>query len=162
MFFDADGVVVNFNGHCETRFGAHPHHLTFQQPGGKLLKGDAALWAHVETDDDFWLDMPFFDHAHELVDMGRAYNAQFLTGCPAIGYDRASAHKKEKLGNTFGIPVITCRSRDKALHMIAPGDILVDDFMKNIKRWEEAGGIGIHFKTFEQAADQLRFHLSNV
>ena len=161
IWLDADGVLVDFNGSCERKFGAHPRHLTFDCPENGLLKGDRALWAHVETDPDFWLDMIPFDHAEELVEMCRPYGVQILTGCPATGYDRASAHKKEKLGKLFGVPVITCRSKDKPLHMSSPGDILVDDFVRNVKKWREAGGHAILFKTWEQARAELEEAIAN-
>lgn len=155
IYLDADGVLVDFNGSCERKFGAHPHHLKFDCPERGLLKGDRALWAHVETDPNFWMDMIPFDHAQELVDMARDHDVHILTGCPKSGYDRASEHKKEKLGKLFGVPVITCLSKDKPLHMNAPGDVLVDDFVRNIKRWREAGGVAVYFQNWEQARDEL-------
>lgn len=158
---DCDGVIFDFNGHCEDRFGAHPHHLTFTHEDGVILKGDAALWSHVNGCPDFWLDMPKFEHADELVEMARPYGVQFLTGCPVNGYDRADAEKRIKLAKLWpGIPVITCRSKDKPIYMQQPGDILVDDFVRNIKKWTAAGGVAIHFKTFEQAARDLTYALS--
>lgn len=156
---DSDGVISDFMGTIYKKFGGHPNSLTFTKPCGTVLKADAAMWAHVETDPDFWLDIPFFDYAHDLIDMCRGHNVRILTGCPSTGYDRAVEQKTKKLGEAFGIPVITCLSKDKAKHLIAPGDILIDDMPKNIKRWEQEKGIGIRFRTFEQASEELRKHI---
>lgn len=50
-----------------------------------------------------------------------------------------------------GIPrqkvILVHHASDKALYC-KPGDILYDDYDKNIERWEEAGGIGIKICNF--------------
>ena len=52
--------------------------------------------------------------------------------------------------------MITCFSRDKARHLKAPGDILVDDRNDTIRRWEKAGGYGIWYRDAEQTVRDLR------
>lgn len=159
---DVDGVIGAFDDHCEDRFGRAPHKgLTHTcDLTGQVTKGDTALWKHVASDPGFWLDMPLLPGAHELVELCQPYGVRFLTGCPKSDYDRADREKKVKLGKTFpGIPVITCLSRDKALHMQEAGDVLVDDFFKNTKRWEEAGGRAVRYRSFEQSFEEVRMAL---
>ena len=155
---DVDGVMADFDGHCETLFGAAPRSLTHTCPtSGETTNGDPALWAHVESCPEFWLDMPIKYAAHELVDIARPYGVRFLTGCPATGYERADKEKRIKLEKEFpGIPVITCRSKHKSNFMEQPGDILVDDFIANIRRWQKAGGYGVYYKTHKQAVEDLK------
>lgn len=154
---DIDGVIANFNAHCEDLFGGHPHHLVFECPERGTLKSDAALWAHVHTADTFWTEMPLFPWADELIDLCRPYGTQFVTGCPRDGFERASAEKTAKLNARWpGIPAVTCLSKNKADHMQEPGDILVDDMRRNCERWETAGGYPVRFRTFEQAFADLK------
>lgn len=154
---DVDGVVGNFNQHCEDLFGAHPHHLTFDCPERGLIKSDAALWAHVDREPTFWTHMPIFPWADQLIDLCRPYGVQFVTGCPRGGFDRAVKEKNAKLnGHWPGIPVIACLSKDKSDHMQRPGDILVDDMRRNCERWEAAGGYAVRFRTFDQAFADLK------
>ncbi|MBU6475099.1 MAG: hypothetical protein KGQ70_03960, partial [Alphaproteobacteria bacterium] len=41
--------------------------------------------------------------------------------------------------------------------------ILIDDSEKNIKEWEEAGGIGIHHKgDFAETLEELRKAIANI
>lgn len=156
IFLDADGVLCNFNAHSHNLFGGHPRELTFECPERGLLKADEALWAHVDNEPTFWSHMPFFEWADELVDFARPHNVTILTGCPKDG-GRAAEEKKIKFNSRWpDVPVITCRARDKSNFMKAPGDILVDDFIANIKRWEKAGGVGVYFKTFDAAMSKLR------
>jgi hypothetical protein len=140
IFLDSDGVLAAFDEHVYAQWGKTCREL-----------GDAELWARVEDYPNFWLDMPVKDEAYDLFDLVLPFKPTILTGCPATGYDRAAAHKVEWYAKHFGskygyeIPVITCRSKDKALHMKAPGDVLVDDFFVNIKRWRAAGGKGVWY-----------------
>lgn len=155
--FDVDGVFADFDGHCLELFGAAPRELTFEHHTGEILKGDPALWAHVEQTPNFWLDMPVKGGADELMDIASPYGVQFLTGCPVTGYDRAEREKRIKLATHWpDVHVITCRSKHKDLHMQEKGDILVDDFVANIRRWEKAGGVPIYYKRIDQAIRDLK------
>lgn len=48
-------------------------------------------------------------------------------------------------------------SVDKRLHM-KPGDVLVDDYLKYRPRWEEAGGIFIHYTDADSALAEIGRH----
>ncbi|CAM6054492.1 unnamed protein product [Sphagnum tenellum] len=79
-----------------------------------------------------------------------------LSGCPKTNYDVASEQKKAKFAKQFpGLPVITCLSKNKPDHMIAPGDLLIDDRHSNTKRWIKAGGTAVLFRTYEQTISEL-------
>lgn len=53
---------------------------------------------------------------------------------------------------------ITPPRANKGLYA-TPGDILIDDYILNIERWNAAGGIGIHFQNALQAFDDLHQHI---
>lgn len=145
---DNDGVFADFDRHCVDLFGASPNEL-----------GEQKLWEKVNEDAHaFWEGIPLMPGALEKWEAFKDYNPTFLTGCPRIGYDVAAAHKRVWLRRHFGdVPVITCLSRDKALHMNAPGDVLLDDRHSNIKRWSKAGGIAILYRhgQWEKAIDDV-------
>ena len=146
LFLDVDGVLADFDAHAAALFGASPREL-----------GDDRLWQLVEGLADFWTGIPLKAGAMDIWDVAKDQDPTFLTGCPRTGYDRAAAHKREWLRRHFGdVPVITCFSRDKARHLKAPGDILVDDRIVNIKRWEKAGGRGIRYRDARQTVRDLR------
>lgn len=155
--FDVDGVVADFDGWCLELFGAVPSNLTMELDDGTVLKGDDALWAHVNRTPEFWLEMPIFDGVAEMIELARPYGVGFLTGCPRNGYDRAEREKRLKLNRYWpDLHVSTCVSRYKIDHMQEKGDILVDDFIANIKRWEKAGGTAIYHKDHARTMDELR------
>ena len=119
--------------------------------------GDAELWRRVAAHPTFWLDMPLAPGARDFWEEVRHHHPTFLTGCPRSDYTRAADHKRRWIERHFpGAPVITCLSRDKPAAMTAPGDVLVDDFVANIRRWERAGGVGVLFRGFPQALRAVR------
>lgn len=137
IFLDNDGVFADFDAHFENLFGSHPNKI-----------GDPHIWTYINEDPEaFWEGMPLMEGAVEKFEAFRPYNPTFLTGCPKSGYDVAAAHKRVWLREKFGdVPVITCLSRDKQVHMKAPGDVLLDDMPRNLKRWEAAGGVAIRYR----------------
>jgi hypothetical protein len=154
IFLDNDGVLADFDGHCIALFGKSPREL-----------GDVELWRLVNQDASaFWSGIPVMPRAQELIDIARPHGLTILTGCPYDVTDNtricpiAQAHKPSWIEQHFGpgIPVITCFSRDKPLHMSAPRDILVDDFIVNIKRWQAAGGKTVWYQNADQAIARLK------
>ena len=143
---DLDGPLADFNRHVWEQFGVHPDRA-----------GDT-LWPLVASVKDFWLTLPLKPHAHELWDFVQPYNPVILTGCPRSLYDIAAAQKVTYAKRHFGddVRIITCLSRDKTQHIVAPGHILIDDFSSNCRRWRKAGGRAVYYRNFEQTITDLR------
>jgi hypothetical protein len=146
LFMDLDGVLAAFDENVERRFGAPPSVL-----------GDERMWQLVNNHEDFWIAMPLKEGAAELWAAALPFKPVVLTGCPRSNYEQAAAHKREWVAGHFGsdIKVITCLSRDKQLHLIEPGDVLVDDRVQNIKRWRKVGGVGVLYHNHEQAIREM-------
>jgi hypothetical protein len=153
VFLDLDGVLGAFDEHVEALWGAGPREL-----------GDVKLWELVSGHPPFWIDSPLKPGAQELFDVAAPYNPTILTGCPTTGFDHAVEQKRLWIDKHFGthVPVIACLSRDKPLHMTQPKDILVDDFIVNIKRWQKAGGTTVWYQTADQAIADLKRKLENA
>lgn len=131
-------MFADFDMHIYQLFGQHPREMR-----------DDEMWARANAHPTFWSHMPLKDGARELWHALRHTNPTILTGCPKGDYDRAAAAKRDWWKRHFNHEqVITCLSRDKALHMKAPGDWLVDDMSKNTKKWMAAGG-----RAFRYAGD---------
>lgn len=146
LFLDSDGVFADFDQHIKDLFGKWPREMS-----------DDEMWRLASAHPHFWNKMPLKPGARELWEFCKGHNPTVLTGCPKSDYDRAVEHKKAWWQYHFQHDkVITCLSRDKALHMIAPGDVLVDDMSKNIKRWEKAGGVGVLYRNHHQAVEILK------
>jgi len=136
LFVDSDGVFADFDSHVLSNFGKLPKDMS-----------NPELWENVNNTPDFWDGVPLKEGAHELWELVSRFNPTVLTGCPRTGYDVAVVAKRKWWKHHFNWDnVTTCLSRDKATHMVAHGDILVDDFIANVKRWEKAGGQAVYYR----------------
>jgi hypothetical protein len=147
IFCDLDGVQVDFEGGFLRNFG-FPHD-SISEP---------EMWKYIMSHDRHWHDLPMMPDAQALWDFIAPYNPTILTGCPKSGYDQADAGKREWCKTMLGpdVPVITCLSRNKPQYMIQPGDILIDDLVRNCKRWTEAGGQAVRHTSTTSTIAQLK------
>lgn len=146
FFVDLDGVLVDFEKGFEILNGVHPQSLP-----------EPEMWKLINSRERHWHDLPALPGALQLWARIAPYAPTILTGCPRSGFQLADEGKREWCARELGrhVPVITCFSRDKANHMVAPGDILIDDLIKNCDRWTEAGGRAIHYTGADAALAQL-------
>jgi hypothetical protein len=80
------------------------------------------------------------------------------TACPRHNYANVARQKRGWVRQhlSHDLPVLPVTGgKNKALFMHAPGDILIDDFERNIKAWEEEGGVGILHTDFETTYEKL-------
>lgn len=140
-FLDCDGCIADYDKNVIKFFGKHPRELTTEK-----------LWELVNNEPDFWPSIEKMDEADRLWEFMKPFNPTIITGCPKDNFEQAAAHKKVWIKKHFGedVEVITCLARDKQIYMKAKNDILVDDFMSNIKRWRKAGGVGIWHRNVDQ------------
>lgn len=135
LFVDSDGVFADFDGHLKKLFGVFPHEVS-----------DDEMWRLIHSDFRFWSEMPLLPGARELWDGIKHANPIVLTGCHKDNYDAIAAEKVVWWNTQFQHEqVITCLSKNKAFHMEQPGDWLVDDMVKNCKRWAKAHGKAIRY-----------------
>lgn len=146
IFIDCDGVLADFDKHLQNIFG-------------DVRKPFPEIWQDIVLIDNFWQDIPLIQGGRELWDFLKPYNPTVITGCPPDDFDRAADHKRKWLKTNFNTEnVITCLSKEKQLHMENPGDLLIDDFKTNIRRWEKAGGITIlhRWHHYEDTIEKLK------
>jgi len=147
IYLDSDGVFAHFDAMVFTLCGAYPKDLD-----------DDAMWEEIKANaDHFWVNVPVKDDAHMLWEYVKPYNPTVITGCPKGHFDVAAAHKKAWWEKHFAWSnIICCPAKLKSTFMENAGDILIDDFSANIKRWVKAGGIGIHHTDAESTIAQLK------
>lgn len=134
VFLDLDGCIADFDRAVLCLSGQTAQQL-----------GDTALFRLIASVPGFWRDLPLMGDARDLLNVVLPYRPTIITGCPSTGFEQAATEKRQWVERNLGsLPVITCRSKDKQMHMKAEGDVLIDDWIKNIHRWEDAGGLAIH------------------
>lgn len=148
IFIDLDGVMADFDVHFRNLFDCDPP----SKSGG--IK-DEEMWKLIHGHGEFFITMPLFDGAKEFFDAfaQRGFDPIILTAASKGHYHEMARQKRiwvrEHL-TTEHLILPVWGSASKTLFMHAPGDILIDDFEKNCKRWTDAGGTAIHHKTFAE------------
>lgn len=138
IYVDLDGVLADFDKHFPDCFG-------FDH---KELETDDRLWECINKHGTFFSDLPLCPNAEAAMEVISGYAKPIiLTACPRTNYRHVALQKVGWVRKHFGedlqvLPVMG--GRNKPLFMHAKGDILIDDWDKNIKAWNEDGGIGIH------------------
>lgn len=146
IYVDIDGVIGDFM-----------HHFNSTIRKGGLDANDLDDYKKEILDfKDWWLRMPVMPDARRLMDFLKPYKPYILSACPQWdpgGIDE----KKEWSEKHFNIPnnrIFIVKRSDKQKYA-KEGDILIDDYDKNIKEWENAGGTGILHTSAAQTIHKL-------
>ncbi len=146
VFVDLDGVLADLVGGYKKRFGTE---LT--------READNADWDLVRATPGFYRGLPPMEDTPQLWSflVQLKHKPIVLTGVPR-SIPWAAAEKRAWCAYYLGedIEVITCFSKDKALHM-QPGDVLIDDWDKYRHLWLAAGGQFVLHRSAESSIDEL-------
>ncbi|MBB3947073.1 hypothetical protein GGQ73_003037 [Rhizobium skierniewicense] len=144
--------MADFDGHFPSVFGVDQRAMS-----------PAAMWQLINARSGFFRDMPSFEGAKAFYDSISWMNPIILTACPSSSYQDVARQKRgwvrEHLSTACHIlPVID--GLNKPLFMHSPGDILIDDYKRNIAAWEHEGGVGLlHSQDFEATYQTLANHV---
>ena len=155
VYLDMDGVLADFDKRFEDLSGMKPGE--FESKYGKNK-----FWDFIDEEHkvSFWVGIPEMPGAKQLVDAVKKYNYELLTA--------PSVKKQSYLGKILwvrnhkdlfgGKPRINFK-KAKEKHEVKPNlqktDILVDDRLDTIERWNAAGGTGIHYQNISQVLNDL-------
>lgn len=145
LFVDLDSVITDFSKALSELIG---------RPIGKEGFGNNSyIWAAINrAGEKFWSEMEFMPDGHELWEAVEIYKPTILTA--PTRHKSSVEGKKEWLKNNLpDVPYII--DQNKASYA-DKDSILIDDREKNIKKWEEAGGIGILHKDAKTTIDKLQ------
>lgn len=150
---DMDGLFADFDLAYPTRF--KHHHLEVER---------AEMWEHLATVDDFYHTLPLMPHAYEFYHSIRGFQHGFLS---ATRNSKIQAGKQHFLDEVLHVPkgqldgrliAVDCghgSARCKSEFIVQNGQILIDDYAENIRRWEAKGGVGIAHTDFTSTARSL-------
>lgn len=147
-FFDIDGFMSDLEPHYLNLYG----HKMNDAPSKK------EMWRNIHSNPTFFLDMPLMEGAKDFYNDYKWLYPVFLTACPHDNFLVVAKQKRQWVRNNLSktaVVIPSLGSENKPAYLNAPGDILIDDWRKNIEAWEAAGGIGIKHETFEQTRTEL-------
>jgi hypothetical protein len=151
VFLDLDGVMADFEGYFESHFGFRHDSVS-----------DKEMWRLIDAHENFFGSLPPLPGALTFCDT--LYDSWgglpiILTACPRTNYFKAAIQKRDWVHNHISkrlhvLPVMG--GKNKCLFMKQRGDVLIDDFEKNIVPWREMGGVGIVHTSFEDTLAKLK------
>ena len=155
VYLDMDGVVANFDKRFEDLSGMAPRE--FESKYGKNK-----FWDFIDEEHkvSFWVGIPVMPGASALIDRVKKYNYELLTA-PSVkkqsylGKILWVRNHNDLLGGKPRINFKKAKDKHKVKSQLSDKDILIDDRMDTIERWEAAGGTGIHYKSASQVLNDL-------
>jgi hypothetical protein len=147
IYCDLDGVLVDFDRGYEELTG-----ITTQQAD---TKGVEAFWAPLTSAGaKFWITLKWMPDGKQLWNYIEKYKPTLLSA--------PSREESSKLGKRVWVKrelpnaTLVLRSAERKKEFANPNSILIDDREKNIKQWEDAGGIGIFHTNTANTIKQLK------
>jgi len=116
-------------------------------------------WNRVSNTPKFWENLDFMPGAKRLLQRIQKYDPYILSAYT----DRDSSSKAGKIKwvqKNTRIPksrIIVAKREQKQSYATQNGEpsVLIDDYIKNIKEWENKGGIGVHHTDVSKTLNEL-------
>lgn len=137
IYLDLDGVMANLEAGLDDLFGPDRDR---KEPITNVG------WKKILAEDGFFLKLPAMKGAYEFFNSIDSPTLSILTACPHTRYEDIAKQKVAWVRKHLSEDVVVLpvhMSDAKPLFMNKPGDILIDDYGKNCRAWEEAGGVAI-------------------
>ena len=147
IYFDMDGVIVDFEGGVKELLGIEP------RPQGYHPDYDNQLFEAMSKYDHFYRNLKPIKGSIEMVkkviEKHGVDNVEILTGVPKPerNIPQASDDKKEWVATNISpdIKVHAVLRKNKTRFAKSVNHVLIDDYEANVKAWRKAGGTAIHF-----------------
>lgn len=148
LFLDLDGVMADFDSRFQELFGVNQDTMT-----------DDEMWKKINAVPDYFVGMSMCEGAKDFLESIMHLNPTILTACPKSNYRSAALQKRQWVRNNLSkdidiIPMLG--GKNKCLFMNGEGDVLIDDFEKNCKPWNELGGVAIVHKNFSDTVEKMK------
>jgi len=117
-------------------------------------------WNKISNTKDFWANLDFMPGAKRLVQRIEKYNPYILSAFT----DKDSSSKAgkykwiQKNTKISKSRILVVKREQKQSYATDNGvpSVLIDDYIKNIKEWENKGGIGVHHTDVSKTLNELK------
>lgn len=158
IYFDMDGVLADFDRGVRELCGIEPSDQEHQIAGE-----DDIMWTAIRDIEHFYDRLELMPGAKEMFDLlntkytGRC---EILTGIPKErrGIETAGDDKISWVRRLLSkdIPIHVVYKEDKKNYCTGKGNILIDDYSRNINEWEKYGGTGILHRSADETIGILK------
>ena len=122
------------------------HHIEKNARGPKELRKPAIkyMYERLWDDEEFWASLPWMPGGKSLWEAIRGYNPYILTAPMGKGSERGKQRWIDKNLNPQPQKVFMSHDKYKWAKNGDEKNVLIDDFISNIKPFRKSGGIAIH------------------
>ena len=159
IYFDMDGVLADFDRGVTELCGLEPMPQNIKP---RNEQAEDHMWEEIRKVEHYYDLLEIVPGAKEMFDRlyeRYGHRCEILTGIPKPrrGIVSAGDDKKAWVARLLSdrIKVNIVYSEEKYKYCTGPGCILIDDYDRNIRDWEAAGGTGILFTDAEDTIAQL-------
>jgi len=129
--------------------------------GGSFVTSDKGeRWNKINQTKRFWAELEWMPGARKLYQFIARYDPHILSAYSSRDPNSRNGKKKWLNKHTKFSPsnINLVKRADKQKFAMKDGkpNILVDDYIKNIKEWEAKGGIGIHHTNVGKTLAELK------
>ena len=151
IYCDLDMVLVNFMKGADKAVGGD---------GFVANRDKDAKWAKINNTKNFWTDLEWMPGSKRLYQFIARYDPHVLSAFSSKDPNSKngklkwlSKHTKFKKPN---INLVIRSQKQKYAMSDGKPNVLIDDYIKNIKEWEAKGGIGVHHIEVSKTIGELK------
>ena len=149
IYCDMDMVLCDFLKGAEKVIGM-PFPLANKQ----------GRWEKITDTKDFWANLDWMPGAKKIVQNITRYDAHILSAYSTKDPNSQSGKMKWLSKNTNfkrgNIHLVLRAQKASFAQTDGKPNVLIDDYIKNIKEWEDKGGIGIHHTAVPKTLNELK------
>ena len=169
-----DGVIANFDGYIKKVTGKTCDELNAGCSMNAHSNDDRTdpvyrvMKEHINEHDMFYqLDAIDIEQWKIVVDTirSRGYRVELLSAAPSQSLLDKSREQKLRWVEKHGLSVdgaIILPSASLKKKYARSTTLLIDDYVKNVRGYANAGGLVIHHKIFEETKERLEFYTGKI
>ena len=149
IYCDMDQVLCNFMKAAD------------KAVGGSFVQADRdTRWNNIQQTKNFWANLEWMPGAKKIVQSILRYDAHILSAFSGKDPNSKSGKMKWLSKNTNfkrgNIHLVLRAQKASFAQTDGKPNVLIDDYIKNIKEWESKGGIGIHHTAVPKTLNELK------
>jgi 5'(3')-deoxyribonucleotidase len=124
------------------------------------LANKQGRWEKISDTKDFWANLEWMPGSKKIVQSIMRYDAHILSAYSTKDPNSQSGKMKWLSKNTNfkrgNIHLVLRAQKSSFAQSDGKPNVLIDDYIKNIKEWEDKGGIGIHHTAVPKTLNELK------
>ena len=156
IYCDMDGVLADFKTAAVKTNGMSINRWM-------NIPSSQQKWERIKNNKNFWHNLPWMPGGRALWSYISKHNPQILSAYVEETYDpncipgkRAWLRKNPRITDRSKINLVRRKEKKNFATKGGKKNILIDDYIKNVREFTSAGGIGIHHTSTSKTLSELK------